>query len=259
MTARRFGPPVCQVPGNRVAALRFGSVMDAADRMRRQVDRRLLALQRQLGQARRRADCAELELAERLSVVAEYRDDDTGEHTARVATLSAAIGAGLRLGRRRVEILRHAAPLHDIGKVAVPDAILLKAGPLTDGEVAVMREHALLGSAMLSGSRSPYLQAAATIAAGHHERWDGGGYPSGLAGTAIPVLARIVAVADVYDALVHDRPYKSAWPVDRARAEIAAQAGRQFDPDVTAAFAALGADALARHADGRAARRSIAS
>ncbi len=171
----------------------------------------------------------------RLSRIAEFRDDDTYEHTERVGAVSSAISAQLGWSTEQVEIMRKAAPLHDVGKIGTPDAILLKPGALTDDEFEVMREHITMGSRILTGSRSPVLQMADAIALAHHERWDGNGYLR-MEGTDIPLAARIVTVADVYDALTHARPYKEAWPIDRAMAEIKAQRGRQFDPDVLDAF-----------------------
>jgi putative two-component system response regulator len=179
---------------------------------------------------------AQLETLQRLALAAEYRDDDTGLHTRRVGLSAGRIAAALGLPAAQVEILRRAAPLHDVGKIGIPDAILLKPGKLTAEEVVTMQRHTTIGEALLAGSSSPWLQLAAEIALTHHERWDGTGYPAGLAGTDIALTGRIVAVADVFDALTHVRPYKPAWPVDEALAEIERQSGRQFDPCVVAAF-----------------------
>jgi PAS domain S-box-containing protein len=172
----------------------------------------------------------------RLALAAEYRDDDTFQHTERVGALAAEIATHLGLDAERILHLREAAPLHDVGKIAIPDCILLKPGKLTTEEYAVMKTHAELGARLLAGSGSPVLQMATVIAESHHERWDGAGYPAGLAGEEIPLVGRVVAVADVFDALTHDRPYKSAWPVEHALAEIRSGAGSQFDPRVVAAF-----------------------
>jgi putative two-component system response regulator len=132
-----------------------------------------------------------------------------------------------------------AAPLHDIGKIGVPDAILLKTSPLTPEEYALMRAHTTIGAQILSGSEFGTLQTAEEIAASHHEHWDGTGYPLGLAGEDIPLAGRLVALADVFDALVHERPYKPAWPLERAVEEIRSLAGTHFDPDIVTAFDTL--------------------
>ena len=143
-----------------------------------------------------------------------------------------------------VNEIRRAAPLHDLGKVAIPQQILLKPGPLTDDERAEMMRHVHFGAQMLATARSPILRLAAQIAVSHHERWDGNGYLAGLAGEDIPLSGRITAVADVFDALTHERPYKAAWERERALEEIISQAGRQFDPAVTDALLKLDFDAL---------------
>ncbi len=175
----------------------------------------------------------------RLALAAEYRDDETFQHTERVGATCAEIGLRMGLAQDQIGALRQAAPLHDIGKLAIPDCILLKPGKLSEREFEVMKAHTACGAQLLDGSGSPVMQMATVIAASHHERWDGSGYPAGLAGEAIPLVGRIVAVADVFDALTHDRPYKSAWPVERALAEIQAGAGSQFDPHVVAAFLSI--------------------
>jgi putative two-component system response regulator len=126
--------------------------------------------------------------------------------------------------------------LHDVGKIAIPDSILSKPGRLTPDEFAVMQTHTTAGAALLARGRADLVQVAETIALTHHERWDGSGYPQRLAGEAIPLAGRIVAVVDVFDALTHDRPYKNAWPMERAVTEVACQAGAQFDPQVVAAW-----------------------
>jgi PAS domain S-box-containing protein/putative nucleotidyltransferase with HDIG domain len=174
----------------------------------------------------------------RLARAGEYRDDDTFQHTERVGARSAAIAAQLGLDAKQVELIREAAPLHDIGKLAISDGILLKPGPLTAEERKEMQNHARVGARLLSGSNSPVLRMAAVIAASHHERWDGTGYPDATSGERIPLEGRIVAVADVFDALTHDRPYKQAWPLEQAIVEIRQMAGGHFDPRVAAAFLA---------------------
>jgi putative two-component system response regulator len=187
-------------------------------------------------QRTRELEEAQGEILARLAAAAEHRDDDTGRHTLRVGELSAAIADALGLPAEAVELIRAAAPLHDVGKIGIPDHILLKSGKLTPEEFAVMKAHTTIGGAILAGGRSALVIEAERIALNHHERWDGTGYPHGLSGNAIPLGARIVAVADVFDALTHDRPYRPAWPVDRVMEEIRAQSGHHFDPAVVAAF-----------------------
>jgi putative nucleotidyltransferase with HDIG domain len=182
---------------------------------------------------------SQLQVVQRLALAAEYRDDDTGQHTSRVAELSARIGAALGMPDAELALLRQAAPLHDVGKIAIPDRILLKPGRLTAAEFAEMRTHTTVGAEMLARPGFPLLEMAAEVALTHHERWDGTGYPAGRAGPDIPLVGRIVAVADVFDALRHERPYKEAWPLADAVAEIRAQRHRQFDPAVVDAFLAV--------------------
>jgi putative two-component system response regulator len=173
---------------------------------------------------------------ERLALAAEIRDDETGKHTNRVGDLAARIAGQLGWDDNGVDLVRRAAPLHDIGKIAIPDAVLLKPGKLTPAEFELMKTHTEVGARILTGGRSILLQLAEIIALTHHERWDGTGYPNATAGRHIPVSGRIVAVADVYDSLTHERPYKRAWSHEEARAEIIEQSGRHFDPRVVAAF-----------------------
>jgi PAS domain S-box-containing protein len=205
-------------------------------------------LQAMIVERTRELDDARAETLRQLALAAEYRDDETYQHTERVGHVAARIALGLGLPAGQVTLLRQAAPLHDVGKLAIPDMILLKPGKLDPEEYEVMKTHAALGARLLSSGSSRVLQMATVIAATHHERWDGGGYPKGLAAEAIPLVGRIVAVADVFDALIHDRPYKSAWSYERAIAEIERSAGSQFDPRVVAAFLAL-RDDLARLRD----------
>jgi putative two-component system response regulator len=187
----------------------------------------------------RHLEQARLEVLQRLALAAEYRDDDTGEHTVRVAHTSARLAEALGLSSVEVGEIALAAPLHDIGKIALPDSILLKPGSLTHEEYELMKRHVQVGADILAGSSSALLHAAEQIASSHHERWDGTGYLRGLRGDAIPLVGRIVAVADVFDALTHRRPYKEPWPLERAVAEVLASAGTHFDPDVVNAFASL--------------------
>jgi putative nucleotidyltransferase with HDIG domain len=184
----------------------------------------------------REAESAELDTLQRLLQAAGYRDDNTYEHTQRVGLLAAKLARELGLPQRQVTLIGHAAPLHDIGKIAIPDSILLKPGRLTEEEFEVIKTHAVLGARVLAGGASDLFAAAETIARHHHERWDGGGYPRGFAGEAIPIAARIVHVADVYDVLVHERPYRESLTPAAAAAEIGRGAGSDFDPRVVEVF-----------------------
>jgi putative two-component system response regulator len=179
---------------------------------------------------------AQMEILDRLALAAEFRDDDTRQHTQRVGEMSARIAKALGLPSTFVQLIRLAAPLHDLGKIAVPDHILLKLGRLSPEEFSVIKEHTVIGGNLLSGSRYPLLQMAEQIARTHHEHWDGTGYSTGAGGEAIPLVSRIVAVADVFDALTHERPYKPAWPKAAALQEILDQRGRAFDPQVVDAL-----------------------
>lgn len=182
---------------------------------------------------------ARLETLECLAKAGEYRDDFTGEHTMRVGELSAAIAEHMHQEPGFVEMIRHAAPLHDIGKIGIPDAVLLKPGPLTEEEHDVMKQHVQFGAKILSQANSPILIMATEIALYHHERWDGNGYLRGLSGTEIPLPARIVSVADTFDALTNNRPYRKGISHGEAIEKIKAGTETLFDPEVVAAFVAL--------------------
>jgi putative two-component system response regulator len=196
-----------------------------------------IALERSAA-AERETYRAHLDSIRRLVVAAEYRDHDTAMHIERIGRYSALIGERLGLPPGRQEVLRHAASLHDIGKIGVPDAILRKPGPLDEAERRLMQKHTIIGARILEGSLSDVLRVGSEIALTHHERWDGAGYPHRLAGRAIPLHGRICAVSDVFDALTTDRPYRAAVPVDTVFAMLEAERGRQFDPDVLDAFLA---------------------
>lgn len=172
----------------------------------------------------------EHEAIHRLSRAAEFRDADTGFHLSRMAEYSRLIAVQLGLPEAECDLVRDAAPMHDIGKVGIADAVLLKPGPLNDEERAIMQRHPQIGADILAGSESPLLQAGAVIAISHHERYDGSGYPHGLAGEDIPLYGRIIAVADVFDALTNARPYKPAWSLERAIGYFHEQKGSHFDP-----------------------------
>ncbi len=182
---------------------------------------------------------SQLELLQRLAQAVESRDPETGEHTLRIGMLCQGLALELGWSAAEARQLMHASIVHDIGKIAIPDSILLKPGPLNAAEWETMRRHPTIGAQLLQGSANPLVQLAETIARTHHERWDGTGYPDGLAGEAIPEAGRICAVVDVYDALVSSRPYKQAWPVQDALAELERGSATQFDPAVVAAFMRL--------------------
>jgi putative two-component system response regulator len=187
---------------------------------------------------------ARLEVLERLATAGEFRDDETGEHARRVGRTAQMLADAVDPGDDAADRIEIAAPLHDIGKIAIPDSLLLKAGRFTTSEHALMQRHTSIGADMLAGTSSGLLALARDIALTHHERWDGSGYPNGLAGDDIPLAGRIVALADVFDALTHARPYKDAWRVQDAVDEIKRNGGGQFDPELVEAFDELDHDAL---------------
>jgi putative two-component system response regulator len=193
-------------------------------------------------------EAAQLETLDRLARTAEYRDDQTGRHVLRVGRAAGLIGRLLDLDEDTVRLLRLAAPLHDLGKIGIPDSILLAPRKLTPEEFEEMKAHTLIGSRILAGSASDLLQLAERIAMTHHERWDGTGYYR-MTGAEIPLASRIVALCDVFDALTHERPYKSAWPVDMAVEEIQRGRGTHFDPAVVDVFATLNPDDLVNPAE----------
>ncbi len=179
---------------------------------------------------------ARIEILARLARAAEFRDDITGKHTHRVGELAARLATGIGLPREEVEMIRLAAPLHDVGKIGISDNILLKPGPLTTDEFEVMKTHTTIGAEILSGSQVPLLILAREIAFTHHEQWDGRGYPPGLREHAIPLPGRIVAVADACDSMTNDRPYRKALPVQEALETLRRGAGGQWDNSVVEAF-----------------------
>src|SRR5258706_6300482 len=182
---------------------------------------------------------SQIEMLERLAVTAELRDDSTGEHSYRVGKLASLLAQEFGCDEDTCFMIELAARLHDIGKIGVPDAILLKPDKLNEAELQIMRTHTTVGAELLSKSNIPHMQMAEEIARHHHEWWDGSGYPGNLSGSAIPLAARITALADVFDALTHVRPYKVAWPMDAALDEIARLKGRQFEPQLCDLFVVL--------------------
>ena len=264
----RFDVPVVMVTTSDNAEVRYKALeLGATDFLMRPVDRvefltrvrNMLTLRRSARQLADRAQWLaeevrkatrqmveqEREAVLRLSKAAEYRDPETGAHLLRISIISRLIGQRMGLDGRALDVLAAAAPMHDVGKVGIPDHVLLKPGRLTPDEFEVMKRHTVIGYEILGGSTSPLLQAAADIALSHHERFDGSGYPRGLAGEAIPPMARIVAVADVFDALISDRVYKPAWPQEEAEAYLREGAGSHFDPACVEAFFVARSDILA--------------
>ncbi len=199
---------------------------------------RLERLQRELAVARH-------ETIDRLARAAEYRDDETAAHLHRMSAYCHLLGQKVGLDDYACEMLRIASPMHDVGKIGIPDQILLKPGRLSSDEYTIMKEHAEIGFRILSGSESELVRFAASIAHTHHEQWAGGGYPRGLQAEDIPLEGRIAAIADVFDALTSARPYKQAWPIADAVAHLEAGAGRHFDPNLTALFVRSMDDVLA--------------
>jgi two-component system response regulator RpfG len=193
-------------------------------------------LARQVEVATQQIVSREHETLLRLAKAGEYRDEVTGNHVVRMAQYSREIGAALGLSEKECDEIEYAAPMHDIGKIGIQDKILLKPGKFDKDEWTSMQEHTRIGHAILSNSQSRYIQTGSIIALNHHERFDGSGYPNGISGKDIPLVARIVSVADVYDALISARPYKAAWPTADAQDYLHKHAGSQFDPICVEAF-----------------------
>ncbi len=197
------------------------------------------SLEERVRQRTEELELAKIEILQLLGRASEYRDDMTGQHTQRVGRLSGMIATQLGMSEGEADRIRMAAPLHDIGKIGIPDELLLKPGRYEPEEFERMKTHTIIGASILDGSSFDILRLAGIIALSHHEKWDGTGYPYGLKGEAIPLEARIVALADFYDALTHERPYKRAWTPDETIAEVKNQRGNHFDPLVVDAFLQL--------------------
>ncbi len=190
----------------------------------------------EMRQAKQKTHQAYMDTIHRLGVAAGYKDNDTADHIYRVSGYCVIVAEAVGISEEDVEILRLASPMHDVGKLGIPDSILLKPGKLTPGEWEVMKRHTLIGKKILQDSESNLLSAGAVIAASHHEKWDGTGYPHRLEGENIPILGRICAIADVFDALTTVRPYKEAYNPDKALRLIEAARGKHFDPRIVDAF-----------------------
>jgi len=195
------------------------------------VKQRALSLEQRLLSSMHEVEERERETLQRLARAIEFRDAGTSAYLERMSRVAGLVAEAMCLPEEDVRTIEMAAPLHDMGKIAIPDAVLMKPGKLDEGEMEVMRRHPRIGYELLSGSQNRFIQVGAMIALRHHERYDGSGYPDGLAGEAIPMEARVVAVADVFDALISPRPYKEAWSIDAALAYLYSQRGRLFDPE----------------------------
>ena len=217
--------------------LRIHNLIEVA-RLNSELTRRNVALDDQVKRRTRALEQARVEVLDRLAIAAEYRDDETGQHAQRVGRLAELVARQCGLAGRHIERLRRAAPLHDLGKIGIPDRILLKPGPLTRAEFETVKTHTSIGARILAHSRVGLLRMAEQIARTHHERWDGAGY-HGLKGDETPVVGRIVAVVDAFDAMTSDRPYRPARSKDEALNELMDGRGSQFDPVLVDAFLAF--------------------
>ncbi len=217
-------------------------MIDHQRELEREVEERTRALRRakeSLHEAHVNLKHASLTTIYHLSRAAEYKDEDTGEHIRRMSNYAAAIGRQMNLGERVVEGILYAAPMHDIGKLGVPDRVLLKPGKLDAEEWEIMKQHTVIGANILEGGKTEFIRLASVIALTHHEKWNGSGYPRGLAGKKIPLVGRITALADVFDALTSRRPYKEAMSFGEALEIIKKESGAHFDPKVVEAFLAI--------------------
>jgi putative two-component system response regulator len=187
-------------------------------------------------QRTRELEDTRLQIIRRLGRAAEFKDDETGYHVIRMSHYCKMMALSVGMPDYRAEILFNAAPMHDVGKIGVPDSILEKAGPLTPDEWSIVKRHPVIGAGIIGRHNNELLEMARVVALTHHERWDGSGYPRSLRGEAIPLVGRIVAIADAFDALTSTRPYKQAWPVEEAVALLRREAGRQFDPRLIPKF-----------------------
>ncbi|MFC1672919.1 HD domain-containing phosphohydrolase [Pseudomonadota bacterium] len=219
--------------------------VEALTRIRNMIDARLLhkqvrdqneILEQKVQERTQELEDTRLEVVRRLGVAAKYKDNETGMHVLRMSKSAKLLGLAMGMSEDDAELLRLAAPMHDIGKIGIPDNILLKPGRLDDDERKHMQEHARIGAEILGEHEWPLMQMARIVALTHHEKWDGTGYPTGLKGDDIPLVGRICAVADVFDALTSNRPYKEGWPTDKAVGLIRDEAGKHFDPQVVEKF-----------------------
>jgi putative two-component system response regulator len=221
----------------RIASLlKVKAFSDQSRRYQRDLEAEVDRRTRQLEDALKRQRTMSLEAIYRLSRASEFRDEDTGSHLKRMSNYSAAVARRMGLPRRTIEAILYASPMHDVGKIGIPDQILLKPGKLEPHEMQVMKMHTTIGAEILKGSTTDFLKLGEVIALTHHEKWDGSGYPTGLAGAKIPLAGCITAISDVFDALTTKRPYKEPFPIEKAFSIIREGRGKHFHPEVTDAF-----------------------
>lgn len=214
-------------------------LLESQANLEKTVERRTRELRKALEDvtaAQRRVQEGHLDTIYRLTLAAEYKDHDTAGHIERIGRYSEVVARAMHLAPGLVDTIRHAAPMHDVGKLGIPDQILLKPGPLTAEEREIMNTHTTIGGQILAGSTSPVIQMGQRVALAHHEKWDGTGYPAGLANEDIPIEARICTVVDFFDALTFDRPYRAAVPNDEVIEMMREEKGTRFDPDVLDVF-----------------------
>lgn len=213
--------------------------------LHKQITQQNIILEAEVKKRTQELDNSRLEIIQRLGLAAEYKDNETGNHVLRMSKYSQLLAIQIGFSDKDAEMILSASPMHDIGKIGIPDDVLLKPGKLDDEEWEIMQEHVKIGDRILSGGVSPLLDMARIIALTHHEKWDGSGYPSGLSGKDIPIEGRICAICDVFDALTSERPYKKAWPIDKAVDLIISKSGKHFDPQLVEAFEKVLPDILA--------------
>ena len=204
--------------------------------LHKQVKEQNERLEEQVKERTKQLEDSRRDVIQRLGLAAEYKDNETGNHVIRMSKFSQLLALEAGLSAREANVILDAAPMHDVGKIGIPDRVLLKPGKLDADEWAIMQTHVTIGAEILSGGESELMVMAKSIALSHHEKWDGTGYPAGLSGKNIPIEGRICALCDVFDALTSERPYKKAWPIDKAMALIKEQSGQHFDPDLVIAF-----------------------
>jgi putative two-component system response regulator len=219
--------------------LKVKAYNDLLSNYRKELESEIATRTEELRQAFERVKAASLETIYRLSMASEFKDEDTGAHIERMSRYSVAVARRLGLDESTLENIRYAAPMHDLGKIGIPDSILLKPAKLDAAEWEIMKQHTVIGAKILMGSDAEFIKLGEIIAHYHHEKWDGSGYPNGLKGVDIPIAARIVAIADVFDALTSKRPYKEPFSVGKSLAIVREGRGSHFDPDVVDAFFAI--------------------